>query len=300
LIYFGANLSYLTVNKISDSELIVKPDGSVYHLGLRPEEVGEIVVTVGDPERVSAVSAHFDHILFKRSVREFTSHTGELEGKRITVISTGIGTDNIDIVLNELDALVNVDFTERRVKEEHVALDIIRLGTTGLVQPGASIDQLYVSDMAVDGSGWADWYQYEMSTSESALANAVEDALLPGKDMACFSANRELLERFSEKTVRGNAFTAAGFYGPQGRAIRTSKRVDDFLNKLASVDSPSGKITNIEMETAGIYGLSALLGHRAIAINAALANRSDGTFSTQPNRIVESMIEHALQVIVSL
>jgi len=288
------------VNNISDSELIVKPDGSVYHLGLRPEEIGQTVVTVGDPERVSVVSSHFDRILFKRSVREFTSHTGELGGKLITVISTGIGTDNIDIVINELDALVNVDLEERKVKDQHTALDIIRLGTTGLIQPGAAIDELYVSDLAVDGSGWADWYDYEMNEAELELSRAVGSQLIPEKSMVCFSANEELAGIFAEKAKRGNAFTAAGFYGSQGRAIRAPKRVDGFLEKLSAVNSTSGKITNIEMETAGIYGLSALLGHRAVAINAALANRSDGTFSSQPTKIVESMIEYALELIVNL
>jgi len=288
------------VNKISDSELIVKPDGSVYHLGLRPEEIGQTVVTVGDPERVSVVSSHFDRILFRRSVREFTSHTGELGGKLITVISTGIGTDNIDIVLNELDALVNIDLKQRKVKEHHTALDIIRLGTTGLIQPGAAIDELYVSDLAVDGSGWADWYDYQMNEAELELSRAVGSQLIPEKSMVCFSANEELTGIFAQKATRGNAFTAAGFYGPQGRAIRAPKRVDGFLEKLSAVNSTSGKITNIEMETAGIYGLSALLGHRAVAINAALANRSDGTFSSQPTKIVESLIEYALELIVNL
>lgn len=288
------------MNKISDSELIVKPDGSIYHLGLRPEEIGHTIVTVGDPERVSAVSSHFDRIVFKRSIREFTSHTGDLRGKRITVISSGIGTDNIDIVLNELDALVNVDLDKREVKDSHTSLDIIRLGTTGLIQPGAPIDQIYISDLAVDGSGWAQWYDYTMSAVESDLSRAVAQAFPEWNPSICFSANEEFAQKFSTRFEQGNAFTAAGFYGPQGRSIRAPRRVDDFLNKLACVDSSAGRITNIEMETAAIYGLATMLGHRAIAVNAALANRADGTFSSQPTKIVESMIEYALDLIVNL
>lgn len=274
--------------KLEESELILNTDGSVYHLGLRPQDISKTIVTVGDPERVSEVSKHFSHIRLKKSVREFHAHTGTYQGKEITVISTGIGTDNVDIVINELDALVNIDLEKRELLSEHTSLNIIRLGTSGSIDAHIAPDQVLLSQSALGFDGLMHFYpQYEhMTTHQSHGFHAYWSY-----------PNAELLAKFESLfPLKGNTLTATGFYAPQGRSIRLQSSLKQKLDqgKMSWNGSP---LHNIEMETSGIYSLCHLLGHKALSINALLANRINGEFSKQPKKTVEDMIVASLELI---
>ncbi|UOB17452.1 nucleoside phosphorylase [Abyssalbus ytuae] len=288
--------------KIAESELILNTDGSIYHLNLLPEDISDTIIVVGDPNRVASVSNYFDKIEIKKSKREFITHTGILEGKRITVISTGIGIDNIDIVLNELDALVNIDFKEREIKKDLTSLDIIRIGTSGSIQPEIDVDEILVSEFAVGFDGLLHFYN-----SKQVQYPDIENALV--KHTQWFSHKpRPYVVKFNEdlgaKLISNNVhigFTATnvGFYGPQSRQLRLEVE-DKFLNeKLASFNFRGKKITNLEMETAAIYGLANLLGHKAVSMNCILANRPNGTFSKDPKKGVQKLIEYTLRKIIS-
>ncbi len=281
---------------IAQSELILNPDGSIYHLALRPDELADLIFTVGDPERVAKVSRYFDKIELKRRRREFVTHTGQLGGRRVTVISTGIGTDNIDIVLNELDALANVDFNKRTVKKVHKSLKIIRLGTSGSIQPDIPIDSILVSSAAIGLDGLLHFYENDFSE------NAMTDALtahfggaekLPARPYFA-PASEPLLALFSKGKLTGMTATNAGFYAPQGRKVRAQPARPDLVDMLQSFDHQGFRITNLEMETAGTYGLAKILGHEAISINAILANRPLGQFSKNGEKTVKQMIESVL------
>ncbi len=285
---------------IPDSELILNPDGSVYHLALRPGDVADLIVTVGDPERVSMVSRHFDKIELEKRRREFVTHTGWLGGRRLTVISTGIGTDNIDIVLNELDALVNVDFEKREIKKERKSLTIIRLGTSGSIQPDVPVDSLLVSSAAIGLDGLLHFYENDFG--ENALTIALVEHFrgkenLPVRPYFAPSSER-LLDIFSKKIQTGITATNSGFYAPQGRQVRARPTRADIVDRLQTFDHQGFRITNLEMETAGIYGLAKILGHEALSVNAILANRPLGEFSKNAERTVERMIERILSEIV--
>lgn len=280
---------------MKSSELIQNADGSIYHLALHPEEVSPLVITVGDPERVEMITRHFDSVELKRNRREFVTHTGNFRGKRITVISTGIGTDNIDIVFNELHALRHID------DQYAHQFKFIRLGTSGAVRPDIPIDSILASSAAIGMDGLLHFYGEASNQPEVDELEATDERwkLLP---RPYFSTGSEaLLQHFSSLyQLQGITLTAPGFYAPQGRNVSTPARVRDFT-KLLSQSSIGGKpITNIEMETAGIYGLAKLLGHEAISISAILANRNNGEFSDNPEAIVERMIEQALELMVNL
>ncbi|RSK38634.1 nucleoside phosphorylase [Mangrovimonas spongiae] len=283
---------------IKDSELILNPDGSVYHLNLKPEHIAKTIITVGDPDRVDKVTKYFDHIDFKVRKREFHTQTGTLNGKRLSVVSTGIGTDNIDIVLNELDALVNIDLERREVKPNHTSLDIIRIGTSGSLQEDIPVDSFLLSEYAIGFDSLLHFYD-----SEKVQHQNVSNALMTHTNWFqkkshpyVVKGDNELLEKLSSnQTFTGCTATNVGFYGPQGRVLRLPLQ-DDLLNdKLASFEYEGIKITNLEMETAGIYGLSALLGHKALSANAIIANRPKGTFSKSPKIITEKLIQYALE-----
>ncbi|NVK05388.1 MAG: nucleoside phosphorylase [Flavobacteriia bacterium] len=287
-------------NQLGPSELILNPDGSVYHLHLLPEDIAHTIITVGDPDRVSEVSKHFDSIEFKKGHREFVTHTGTYKGTRLTVISTGIGTDNVDIVLHELDALVNIDLKTRRVKQDHTSLRFIRLGTSGALQSDIDLGTWLVS---LSAFGYDDLLHFYGSTSSDQTDAIRLQEHLEGLPLPYIAhASDSLLAAFSSEKYRtGHTLTMPGFYAPQGRALRltnpTSERFHRFANFRLSDDS---RLTNLEMETAGIYGLADILGHDALSISALLANRMNGEFHPNPQSVVDEMIEHSLQIIASM
>jgi uridine phosphorylase len=284
------------VKSFSASELILNRDGSIYHLGLFPEDISQIIITVGDPDRVQNVSQHFDSIELQKQCREFVTHTGIYKTKRISVISTGIGTDNVDIALMELDALINIDLNKRQVKEDHTSLDIIRLGTTGSIVPGQPVDEIILAERAIDASGWWPWYQHVFDSNDKEWMQAMETAF-PNIPMACFGADKRLLEMFRSSFNIGVCYTAAGFYAPQGRVTRLDIEHPHLIEKLAQIRVRGERITNIEMETSGLYGLGKLLGHRMLSVSAVLANRADETFSSNAAKTVDDMIVHSLELI---
>lgn len=286
---------------IKASELILNPDGSVYHLNLRPEHLAPTIITVGDPDRVDSITKHFDNVEFQTKKREFHTQTGTYKQKRITVISTGIGTDNIDIVFNELDALVNIDLETRQIKSELTQLEIIRIGTSGSIQKEIPIDAILISEYAAGFDSLLHFYQ-----SEAVQFPEISEALI--KHTQWFDKKSEpyivksddgLLKKFSsEKTHKGFTATNVGFYGPQGRVLRLPVQDDALNDKLASFKYKGMSITNLEMETAGIYGLSKLLGHKALSMNAIIANRATGEFTQNPQQVIEDLIVYTLDKLI--
>jgi len=287
---------------IAESELILNKDGSVYHLHLLPEDLADTVITVGDPDRVPRVSRYFDTIELKKSKREFVTHTGAINGKRITVMSSGISTDNIDIVLNELDALVNIDLEARLPKTQLRKLNIIRIGTSGTIQADISVDSLLVSKAAFGLDTLMHYYKRENTESEQQLLNAIKLALPKDGGFVPYiaSADPGLISKLGHDTLQGITFTAPGFYAPQGREVRAHTAHPEFMTALQQFSLNGQRITNLEMETAGIYGLSSVLGHRAISFNVILANRSTLTFSKQPEKIVDNYIRQLLERIAGI
>lgn len=285
---------------IPASELILRPDGSLYHLHLVPGQVAETIITVGDPERVRLVSDRFDSVEVRVEAREFVTHTGTFNGKRLTVISTGIGTDNIDIVLNELDALFNIDLARREVKDRLTELSFLRLGTSGSFQPDLPLDSFLLSAAALSGDGLLPFYLQagEPDPAAISLLEHLEDhgltfpapILLVRPQLPAALATADL--------TRGVTLTAAGFYAPQGRSLRLpSGLTPALLAALRSWRFEGLRLTNIEMETAGIYGLATALGHRSASLSALLANRAAGTFSKRPAKTVEELITYGLELL---
>jgi uridine phosphorylase len=283
--------------KIPASELILNSDLSVYHLNLLPQDIADNIIFVGDPDRVGDISCYFDTIEVKKQKREFLTHTGTMKGKRITVISTGIGTDNIDIVINELDALLNVDLEKREVKKELKSLKIIRIGTSGALHADIPLDSIVLSQYAIGMEGLMHFYQTSPSPKEMQLKQDFE-AFLKQESIAVIEpytaeASQELLDLFPE-FVKGITLTNTGFYAPQGRQVRAIPKVENYNDKMSKFHSSLGKITNFEMETSGIYGLSNLLGHHALSVNVIIANRALGKFSENPQQAVKKAIEMIL------
>lgn len=279
-------------NKIPSSELILNQDGSVYHLNILPEDLADIVLLVGDPDRVSQVSAHFDKIDIKKQKREFITHTGWFQNKRITVLSTGIGTDNIDIVMNELDILTHVDLKTREVKSNKQDLKLIRVGTSGSLQEDISVDSILVSShgLGLDHLIW--YYDVEPDMDVTNIKNELGlDFLKP----YIFKASQELLSKFDENSIKGVTATCSGFYAPQGRAIRAGIKSNDLVKKLSSLRIDGNRVTNFEMETAAILGLSKLFGFQAIAVNAIVANRITHEFSKNGHATIEKTIRYTLE-----
>ncbi|MCL6265873.1 nucleoside phosphorylase [Flagellimonas myxillae] len=283
---------------LGHSELILNPDGSIYHLNLHPEDISDTIITVGDPDRVRSVSKYFDSIEIEKSRREFLTHTGAINGKRITVISTGIGTDNIDIVFNELDALVNVDFSTRQIKDQLTILNFIRIGTSGAIQHDIPVDSFLLSESAVGFDGLMHFYATGQHANKG-LEHSLNEFLgwNPHHIQAyAFDADAALSEKFKGNHIRfGITATNSGFYGPQGRSIRLTPKLQGFNERLASFSHQDRRVTNLEMETAGIYGLAKLHGHRAVSLNAILANRSSGEFSKSAFRTVDNLIKFTLE-----
>ena len=282
---------------LGESELILNPDGSIYHLNLLPSDISDTIITVGDPERVQSVSKYFDSIEVKKERREFHTHTGSYKGKRLTVLSTGIGTDNIDIVFNELDALANIDFKTRKVKECKTQLNFIRIGTSGAIQPDIPVDSFLLSSIAIGLEGLLHFYESEGIRNLNLEKKLVSSLKWEGFGIHPYAVNcnEELAHKMvSPQMQLGITATNSGFYGPQGRTLRITPRLKDFTKELSSFSFNDSPITNLEMETAGIYGLAKLHGHRAISLNAILANRITGEFSSNGFKTVDKLIRYTL------
>ena len=282
---------------IKQSELILNPDGSIYHLHLRPEDLATTIITVGDPDRVDQVSKYFDHIELKQQKREFKTHTGLYKNQRITVISTGIGSDNIDIVLNELDALVNIDFETRTLKNKLTALDIVRIGTSGALQADIPVDSILMSTYGLDINGMLPSYKIETIRNKAfEKAFCMHTEWNNDRAQPVLVENSKALEHqlYENHILTGITATCGGFYGPQGRMLRLEPKDSIFRNKLESFRYEDLKITNFEMETSAIYGLSKLLGHQACSMNAILANRANGSFSKKPDKTINNLIQYTL------
>ncbi|MFC4269485.1 nucleoside phosphorylase [Polaribacter marinivivus] len=287
---------------IKKSELILNPDGSVYHLNLKPENIAKNIIFVGDLNRVDKVTKHFESIDFTTQKREFKTVSGYYKNKRLTVISTGIGPDNIDIVLNELDALVNIDLDTRAIKKELTQLNIIRIGTSGSLQKDIPIDSFLLSSHAIDLSGMLLSYQVdEISHPKIEEAFIKHTKWNEKKSYPIVVANSiDLGKKLSSKNIyQGITATAGGFYGPQGRVLRLAIQDPELNKKIDSFNFEGNRITNLEMETSAIYGLSKLLGHQAVSMNAIIANRANGTFSENPYKVVDDLILYTLDKIVS-
>jgi uridine phosphorylase len=286
------------MNKIAPSELILNPDGSIYHINLRPEHVAENIIFVGDQDRVPKVAKHFDTIEFETQKREFRTITGTLNKKRFMVISTGIGPDNIDIVVNELDALVNINLKTRTAKKEHTALNIVRIGTSGSLQEDIPVDSFVLAKFGIGFDGLLHSYD-----CKDILEAEMEDHFIQHtgyserKSRPYIVRNSSELEKklISDEIFTGITATAGGFYGPQGRVLRLAVQDPELNNKIDSFDFKGIRITNLEMETAAIYGLSKLLGHHAVSMNAIIANRANLTFSKDYKKAVEELIVYTLQ-----
>ena len=287
--------------KIKESELILNPDGSIYHLNLRPEHIANDIIFVGDPDRVDKVTAHFDSREFTTQKREFKTTTGSYKGKRISVISTGIGSDNIDIVINELDALVNIDLEAREIKKELTSLNIVRIGTSGSLQKEIPVDSFLLSSHGLDITGMIHSYQVESISHKE-----IEDAFVKHTNWYhkksypyIIPCDSDLEKRFTSlKTYKGITATAGGFYGPQGRVLRLALQDPNQNKKIDSFNYNGLFISNLEMETAAIYGMSKLLSHKACSLNAIIANRANGTFSENPGKVVEDLIIYTLDKLV--
>jgi uridine phosphorylase len=285
-----------------ESELILNPDGSVYHIHLHPENVAPTVIVVGDQQRVSSISKYFDHIEFKVQSREFVTHTGTFNNHRITVLSTGIGTDNIDIVLNELDAAVNIDLEKRIPKDSHTSLDIIRLGTSGALQADIDVDTFVASAYGLGLDGLLNFYQHSESILEKELTHAFINQTAWNEKLAepyVIKASEKLLLKIAPGLRQGITATASGFYGPQGRELRIPLAFPELNQSIEDFNFEGNKITNFEMETSAIYALGKILGHETLTICDIIANRVNGTYSKDYQKSVEKLIMLVLEKITT-
>jgi uridine phosphorylase len=281
------------MSRIAESELIINARGAVYHLDLRPEELATTVITVGDPDRVKEISKHFDSIEVKAQHREFITHTGYIGKKRLTVLSSGIGPDNIDIVVNELDALANIDFETRRIKETITPLNIIRIGTSGSLQADIPVDHFVASTHGLGIDNLLNFYRLDQNEEENQLLQSfVTHTQLHGQMGLPYisGAAGSLIKHFGKDFHHGITVTCPGFYGPQGRVLRLGIRNPNLIDRLTDFRFGQHRITNFEMETSAIYGLGKLLGHHCLALNAIVANRIKKDFSKDGKAAVEKLI----------
>lgn len=282
---------------IKDSELILNPDGSVYHINLKPENIANDIIFVGDQHRVEKITKHFDSIEFTTQKREFKTQTGIYKGKRMSVMSTGIGPDNIDIVMNELDALVNVDLKTRTVKPKLTSLNIVRIGTSGSLQADIPVDSFVMSQYGLGLDNMLRSYLIDDISEteiEDAFIKQTNWDLRKGRPYV-IAGSKTLENRLdSDKVHKGFTGTAGGFYGPQGRVVRLGIQDPELNSKMDNFNFNGTKMTNLEMETGAIYGLGRLLGHECLSMNAIIANRANGTFSADPYAVVENLIEYTL------
>ena len=280
------------------SELILNADNSIYHLNLLPEDISDTIIVVGDQNRVAQVSKYFDTIEVKKNKREFYTHTGLLNGKRITVLSTGIGADNIDIVLNELDALANIDFNSRTINKDFKQLKIVRIGTSGAIQADIPVDSFVLSEYALGFDGVLHFYKSKGILDEDFVKAFVEHTSWSDKKPWPYlvKSDDSLRSQLSSNRIRyGVTITNSGFYGPQGRKLRLDLQDNTINDKLSSFKYKELRFTNMEMESSAIYGLSRLLGHKAVSLNCIIANRVIGEFSKNPLQTIDSLIKYALE-----
>lgn len=288
------------MQQIAESELIINNRGAIYHLDARPEEIASNIITVGDPARVQEVSKYFDRVEVQRHHREFVTHTGYIGKKRISVVSTGIGTDNIDIILNELDALVNIDFTTRTINKELRQLNIIRVGTSGSLQADIPVDSFVASSHAIGIDNLMNFYLHENNEEEKQLLHSfITHTQLHGRFSEPYiaGASMSLIKHFVEGYHQGITITCPGFYGPQGRVLRLGLTNPQLNDRFTDFKFGQYKITNFEMETAGIYALGKALHHHCLSLNAIVANRIHKNFSTDGNATVEKLIKKTLDII---
>jgi len=288
------------MQQIAASELIINDRGAIYHLDVKPDEIAQNIITVGDPARVGEVSKYFDSVEVKRHHREFVTHTGWLGKKRISVVSTGIGTDNIDIVLNELDALVNIDLENRCVKNELKHLNIIRVGTSGSLQADVPVDSFVASTHGIGIDNLMNFYIHDNNEEDKQLLHAfVTQTQLHGRISYPYiaGASMSLIKHFVEGYHQGITVTCPGFYGPQGRILRLGITNPELIDSLTGFEFGQYRITNFEMETAGIYGLGKALHHNCLSLSAMIANRIHKNFSVDALTLVEKLIKKTLEVI---
>jgi uridine phosphorylase len=288
------------MQKIAESELIINSRGAVYHLNLRPEELAQTIITVGDPDRVSLVSRYFDSVESQFQHREFVSHTGFIGKKRLTVVSTGIGPDNIDIVLNELDALANIDFETRQVKQNLTPLNIIRIGTSGSLQADVPVDSYVASTHGLGLDNLLNYYRQEHNEQEKQLLHSfvTHTQLHTGVSNPYITlGSPTLLKHFVNGYHQGITVTCPGFYGPQGRILRLGVQNPQLIDRLTEFTFGRYRITNFEMETAAIYGLGKLLGHHCLSLSAIVANRIQKQFTKNGDALIDKLIRQTLEII---
>lgn len=285
------------MKKIENSELIINNDGSIFHLHLKPEQVAKDIILVGDPGRVALISEHFDKIEHKVQNREFITHTGTYKGKRISAVATGIGTDNVDIVLNELDALVNIDLNKRIIKEKHTNLNLIRLGTSGGLQEDLDVDTFLMSEMAIGFDGLLNFYKDRDKIGNDTIEDAFVKHMAWNPRIATpyfVNASESLMHRIDQDFRRGYTISAPGFYGPQGRELRLRIQDSKINDKIRSFRFEGKRITNYEMESSALFGLSALLGHNAATVCVIIANRYAKQYSKDYKPFVKNLINIVL------
>jgi uridine phosphorylase len=288
--------------KIAESELILNSRGAIYHLDLKPEELAPTVILVGDPGRVEKISRYFDKIEHQSQHREFVTQTGFIGSKRLTVLSTGIGPDNIDIVINELDALVNIDFDTRKIKPQLNSLQLVRFGTSGALQADIPVDSFVASTHGLGLDNLLNFYAYQVSETSRIITDAfIAQTGLDSKITLpyVFEGSKSLLKKFDDGFYQGITVTCPGFYGPQGRILRLPLRSEALISKLTAFKFNQLQITNFEMETSAIYGLGNLLGHDCMSVNVIVANRVLQQFSKDSHAAVEKMIVKALGCLIA-
>lgn len=291
------------MSKIAESELIINERGAVYHLDVHPDEIADTIILVGDPGRVPIVSKFFDRIEHRSSRREFITHTGYVGQKRISVSSTGIGPDNIDICLNELDALLNIDFSSREIKPVLKKMNLVRFGTSGALQEELDVDSLVLSTHGLGLDNLMNYYSYTATQEDKEIAKAFAEQTGLDPSVAIpyvFEGSHKLLDAFGAEFKRGITVTCPGFYGPQGRILRLPLRSAGLIEKLSLFSHKNHRITNFEMETSAIYGLGKLMGHECLSVNVIIANRVKKEFSKDHEAAVEKMIQKALAVLSNI
>lgn len=283
------------MSKIPDSELIINQDGSVYHLNLKPKDISDNIIAVGDPGRVYRVSKFFDTLDFEMNKREFITHTGTFKGKKITVISTGMGTDNIEILMTELDALVNIDLKTREIRKRRKKLNIIKIGTSGSIQNDIRLGTHLVSEYAIGLDNLYAYYDFPQDETGRLVSRKLKETLRLPFEPYCTHCSGKLLEKIAFDMLKGNTLSAPGFYAPQGRQVRIEPKRPSLLNDLIHFHVRDFWLTNFEMEASAYYGFAAMMGHEVLCLNAIIANRVKKTFSKNYNKIVDSLIEIVLE-----
>jgi len=282
--------------RLSETDLILNRDGSVYHLNLLPKHISDTIITVGDPARVYRVSQYFDDIEFEMNKREFITHVGKYKGRRITVISTGMGTDNIEIFFTELDALINVDLKTREVRNKKKKLKIVRIGTSASLQDDIPLDSHLVTEYAVGFDSLMNYYELPMDAFEQSIGKDIQKKTGAPVTPYVVKGSPLLRGQYASDMVVGNTITAPGFYAPQGREIRIPLKYPKFAADLSGYYNKANdfRVTNFEMETAGYYAMARLLGHEVLSVNAIIANRPKMQFSKDPNKVVDGLIKKVL------